>query len=131
MGIYVQASPVAWPAKKAKKRHWFCKPKIEGFPLLAMPHYLLFLLSIIIIIYTLIIQRKHLLISLLCLEGLILTLTPFIVFTMGNFPQNNTYLFIILLTFGACEASLGLSLLVSITRMFGNDLINLLTRNKC
>lgn len=96
-----------------------------------MPHHLFFISAIIIAILSLIIQRKHLLISLLCLERIILTLIPFLTFTIGSAPQNNTFLFIILLTLGACEASLGLALLVSITRSFGRDLVNLLTINKC
>nr|ABW82633.1 NADH dehydrogenase subunit 4L [Pista cristata] len=77
------------------------------------------------------IQRKHLLMSLLSLEAMILTLTMLTVCSLGLAPQFNTYLFIVLLTFGACEASLGLSLLVAMTRYFGNDYTNLLTMNKC
>ena len=68
-------------------------------------------------ISTLVLQRRHLLIALLALEGIILTLTLIII--MGSI--NELYFAIIILTFGACEARLGLSCLVAISRAFGND----------
>nr|BDI12963.1 NADH dehydrogenase subunit 4l [Abarenicola claparedi oceanica] len=82
-------------------------------------------------IMALIIQRKHLLMSLLALEGMILTLALFLALLMGSISQLETFLCIILLTFGACEASLGLALLVCMTRSYGTDLVKSLTINKC
>lgn len=38
---------------------------------------------------------------------------------------------IVLLTFGACEASLGLSLIVIISRFYGSDILKSLSINKC
>ena len=38
---------------------------------------------------------------------------------------------IILLTFGACEARLGLSLIVIISRYYGRDIFKSLSTNKC
>uniref|UniRef100_UPI0031F3EAD2 NADH dehydrogenase subunit 4L n=1 Tax=Loimia medusa TaxID=167822 RepID=UPI0031F3EAD2 len=80
---------------------------------------------------TIIIQRKHLLMTLLSFEAMVLTLSLLMVFSLGQMPFNSPYVMIILLTFGACEASLGLSLMVSMTRNFGSDNVNLLTMNKC
>ncbi len=75
---------------------------------------------------TIVIQRQHLLITLLALEGVILTLS-FIV----RLFYRELFFILILLTFGACEASLGLACLVSITRRYGNDLFNSLISAKC
>lgn len=38
---------------------------------------------------------------------------------------------IIILTFGACEARLGLRIIVLISRTYGSDKLNSLTINKC
>lgn len=38
---------------------------------------------------------------------------------------------VILLSLGACEASLGLALIVTAARTSGNDILNSLTINKC
>jgi len=38
---------------------------------------------------------------------------------------------IILLTFGACEARLGLRIIVIISRTYGADMLNSLSINKC
>lgn len=80
---------------------------------------------------SLLIQRKHLLISLLSLEAIILSLACLIIFSIGRITQWDPFLFIIILTFGACEARLGLSLLVVTTRSIGSDIVNSLTSSKC
>lgn len=76
---------------------------------------------------TMVLQRQHLLMALLALEGAILTLTALssIIFTQ------EIYFILTLLTFGACEARLGLACLVSITRSYGNDLFSSITFTKC
>ena len=43
--------------------------------------------------------------------------------------QDSLFLFLVLLTFAACEAALGLSLLVRILRLRGNDLTKTILRN--
>lgn len=89
------------------------------------------LLMIFASIITFLLQRKHLLISLLSLEVLVLTLSILVMLNLGQSPSYRPYLLFVLLTFGACEARLGLSLLVTMTRSFGSDTINLLTISKC
>nr|YP_009136892.1 NADH dehydrogenase subunit 4L [Goniada japonica]AKE32089.1 NADH dehydrogenase subunit 4L [Goniada japonica] len=79
-------------------------------------------------IILLIIQRQHLLMSLLALEGIILTLTLMII--MISSP-NELFLSFVLLTMAACEASLGLACLVAMTRSYGNDHFMSLSINKC
>jgi len=84
-----------------------------------------------IILTTLIIQQNHLLMSLLALEGITLrlVLTIPLILTINLIPVASSC--IIILTLGACEASLGLALLVSAARVTGNDIVNVLSANKC
>src|ERR1051325_6868664 len=82
-------------------------------------------------VITFVYQRSHLLISLLCLEGIILCLVlylPILIFS-SNMPLPTIR--IIILTFGACEASLGLRIMVLISRSYGSDMIKSLSTNKC
>jgi len=65
----------------------------------------------------------HILILLISLEALILRLLTFI-FSFSLIYRSGFHLFLILLTFAACEAALGLGLLVSVLRVRGNDYVN-------
>lgn len=76
-------------------------------------------------------QRTHLLISLFCLEGIILSLVLYIPSIIYYSNIILPTISIIILTFGACEARLGLSLIVLISRSYGSDIIQSLTTNKC
>lgn len=82
-------------------------------------------------LFTLCIQRQHFLISLLALEATILTLVILSISNVGSEITTDLFYVLIILTFGACEARLGLALLVSITRIFGSDLVKSLAINKC
>lgn len=64
--------------------------------------------------------NKHILILLISLEALILSLLTFI-FSFILIYRTRFHLFLVLLAFAACEAALGLALLVSILRVRGND----------
>ena len=75
-------------------------------------------------ILTMVSQRKHILITLLALEAIILNLIIIALLRRSLNSFYSLFLTIILLTFGACEAALGLACLVKITRTFGNDQIN-------
>lgn len=85
----------------------------------------------LIAMVALIIQQSHLLITLLTLERLILSIILLIPLTLTYSRINLNTLRVILLSFGACEASLGLRLLVTISRTMGTDLVSNLTINKC
>lgn len=65
-------------------------------------------------------NRKHLLLTLLCLEFIVLVLYLYI-FVFLNFIAYDYYYSIIFLTFSVCEGALGLSILVSLIRTYGND----------
>nr|ACB73120.1 NADH dehydrogenase subunit 4L [Piliocolobus preussi]ACB73124.1 NADH dehydrogenase subunit 4L [Piliocolobus preussi]ACB73128.1 NADH dehydrogenase subunit 4L [Piliocolobus preussi] len=78
------------------------------------------------------VYRSHLMSSLLCLEGMMLSL--FIMSTLMalnmHFPLANI-MPIALLVFAACEAAVGLALLVSISNMYGLDHIHNLNLLQC
>nr|WFD61104.1 NADH dehydrogenase subunit 4L [Capillaster sp. DH-Y2] len=73
-------------------------------------------------IFGILLNRKHLLTVMLCLELLLVSL--FVNFSLFCGFYNN-YSFcsssLVLLTFSACEAGVGLALLVSVSRSFSNN----------
>nr|YP_007625596.1 NADH dehydrogenase subunit 4L [Pekania pennanti]ACY65630.1 NADH dehydrogenase subunit 4L [Pekania pennanti]ACY65643.1 NADH dehydrogenase subunit 4L [Pekania pennanti]ACY65656.1 NADH dehydrogenase subunit 4L [Pekania pennanti]ACY65669.1 NADH dehydrogenase subunit 4L [Pekania pennanti]ACY65682.1 NADH dehydrogenase subunit 4L [Pekania pennanti] len=80
----------------------------------------------------LLIYRSHLMSSLLCLEGMMLSL--FVMMTMAILTNHFTLASmtpIILLVFAACEAALGLSLLVMISNTYGTDHVQNLNLLQC
>nr|YP_010692505.1 NADH dehydrogenase subunit 4L [Dercas lycorias]WBV74658.1 NADH dehydrogenase subunit 4L [Dercas lycorias]WLR81281.1 NADH dehydrogenase subunit 4L [Dercas lycorias] len=68
-------------------------------------------------------KHKHLLIILLSLEFIVLSiyLMMMIYFLMMNY---NMYMLMVFLVFSVCEGALGLSILVSMIRTYGNDYFN-------
>uniref|UniRef100_A0A8C3W5E3 NADH-ubiquinone oxidoreductase chain 4L n=1 Tax=Catagonus wagneri TaxID=51154 RepID=A0A8C3W5E3_9CETA len=80
----------------------------------------------------LLMYRSHLMSSLLCLEGIILAL--FIISTLiilnTHFTLANI-IPIILLVCAACEAALGLSLLVIVSNTYGTDYVQNLNLLQC
>nr|URX54028.1 NADH dehydrogenase subunit 4L [Neotermes cubanus] len=65
-------------------------------------------------------NRKHLLATLLSLEFMVLSLFIIIYFYLCLFNYE-LYFVMLFLVFSVCEGSLGLSILVSMVRGFGND----------
>lgn len=86
----------------------------------------------VIALISFIIQRSHLLIALLCLEGIILVLVLLIPSFLYLANMTNILVFaLIILTMGACEARIGLRILVNISRSHGTDILNSVSSNKC
>nr|YP_010385331.1 NADH dehydrogenase subunit 4L [Chimarrogale leander]UPM52171.1 NADH dehydrogenase subunit 4L [Chimarrogale leander]USZ79700.1 NADH dehydrogenase subunit 4L [Chimarrogale leander]WCF76627.1 NADH dehydrogenase subunit 4L [Chimarrogale leander] len=80
----------------------------------------------------LLMYRSHLMSSLLCLEGMMLSL--FIMMTIMTLNMHFTLanmLPIILLVFAACEAAVGLSLLVMVSNTYGVDYVQNLNLLQC
>nr|YP_007626376.1 NADH dehydrogenase subunit 4L [Nanger dama]AEP21723.1 NADH dehydrogenase subunit 4L [Nanger dama] len=80
----------------------------------------------------LLMYRSHLMSSLLCLEGMMLSL--FIMATLVILSSHFTLasmMPIILLVFAACEAALGLSLLVMVSNTYGTDYVQNLNLLQC
>lgn len=65
-------------------------------------------------------NRKHLLVTLISLEFIVLLIYTFMYIYINIFSFN-LYFRIVFLTIRVCEGSLGLSILVSIIRTHGND----------
>ena|ERR1700704_4201126 len=83
--------------------------------------YILFPIFIFIIACLVFISnRKHLLITLLRLEYIILSLL-LLLFIFININIIEIYFLIVFLVFRVCEGALGLSILVSIIRTHGNN----------
>lgn len=91
----------------------------------------LYILIFLIIILSFIINYRHLLISLLYLEGIILIIVLFISLSVYVAQSSIHQLRLILLTFSACEARLGLRLIVKLSRRFGSDLLSITAINSC
>nr|YP_007183083.1 NADH dehydrogenase subunit 4L [Plecturocebus donacophilus]ACP19598.1 NADH dehydrogenase subunit 4L [Plecturocebus donacophilus] len=80
----------------------------------------------------LLIYRSHLMSSLLCLEGMMLSL--FILITLMTLNMHLTLMFmmpIALLVFAACEAAVGLALLILISNLYGLDYVQNLNLLQC
>lgn len=89
-------------------------------------------LSYFIVILALLHQHTHFLIILICFEGIMLTLVILIPAVLyGSNIINMPVLALLILTLGACEASLGLRLLVNMSRTYGSDIVKLIHLNKC
>nr|YP_009131509.1 NADH dehydrogenase subunit 4L [Tevnia jerichonana]AIL54895.1 NADH dehydrogenase subunit 4L [Tevnia jerichonana] len=78
-----------------------------------------------------ILQRRHLLMALLALESTTLMTMIFAASIYGAPSQFNIIIILVIMTLAACEASLGLALMVVMTRSYGSDSMKLLSINKC
>nr|YP_010290252.1 NADH dehydrogenase subunit 4L [Bunaea alcinoe]ULO26032.1 NADH dehydrogenase subunit 4L [Bunaea alcinoe] len=65
-------------------------------------------------------KNKHLLIILLSLEFIALSIFFFLLMLL-SFMEYDMYMLMIFLVFIVCEGALGLSILVSMIRTYGND----------
>ncbi|YP_778807.1 NADH dehydrogenase subunit 4L (mitochondrion) [Leptonychotes weddellii] len=80
----------------------------------------------------LLMYRSHLMSSLLCLEGMMLSLFVMMTVTiLNNHFTLASMTPIILLVFAACEAALGLSLLVMVSNTYGTDYVQNLNLLQC
>nr|YP_009911339.1 NADH dehydrogenase subunit 4L [Sciurus carolinensis]QAB47233.1 NADH dehydrogenase subunit 4L [Sciurus niger]QLD21795.1 NADH dehydrogenase subunit 4L [Sciurus carolinensis] len=78
------------------------------------------------------IYRSHLMSSLLCLEGMMLSM--FIMITLATLSTHFMLSFalpVILLVFAACEAAVGLALLVMVSNTYGMDYVQNLNILQC
>nr|YP_009495695.1 NADH dehydrogenase subunit 4L [Moschiola indica]ASH94739.1 NADH dehydrogenase subunit 4L [Moschiola indica] len=94
--------------------------------------YMNIMMAFTVALMGLLMYRSHLMSSLLCLEGMMLSL--FILAALAILNMHFTLasmMPIILLVFAACEAALGLSLLVMISNTYGNDYVQNLNLLQC
>nr|YP_010692887.1 NADH dehydrogenase subunit 4L [Urva auropunctata]YP_203285.1 NADH dehydrogenase subunit 4L [Urva javanica]Q5I195.1 RecName: Full=NADH-ubiquinone oxidoreductase chain 4L; AltName: Full=NADH dehydrogenase subunit 4L [Urva javanica]ARC95592.1 NADH dehydrogenase subunit 4L [Herpestes brachyurus hosei]AAW32556.1 NADH dehydrogenase subunit 4L [Urva javanica]UFJ44035.1 NADH dehydrogenase subunit 4L [Urva auropunctata]UFJ44048.1 NADH dehydrogenase subunit 4L [Urva auropunctata]UFJ44061.1 NADH deh len=94
--------------------------------------YINIFLAFIMSLLGMLIYRSHLMSSLLCLEGMMLSLFVMItLIILNNHFTLASMTPIILLVFAACEAALGLSLLVMVSNTYGNDYVQNLNLLQC
>nr|YP_001648715.1 NADH dehydrogenase subunit 4L [Biomphalaria tenagophila]ABO14135.1 NADH dehydrogenase subunit 4L [Biomphalaria tenagophila] len=74
------------------------------------------------LVFSYLINKKYILSSLILLEGMMLMSMVFMIFSLMSIYES-MYMFLMILTFAACEAAIGLSLLVSFLRLRGNHLL--------
>nr|YP_002734924.1 NADH dehydrogenase subunit 4L [Chamaeleo zeylanicus]ABM89690.1 NADH dehydrogenase subunit 4L [Chamaeleo zeylanicus] len=78
------------------------------------------------------INRTHFLTTLLCIEGMVVTLFTMMTTTLSNTNMTSTASMpIMLITLGACEASTGLALLVTTANTHTNDYMKNFKLLKC
>nr|AAB87152.1 NADH dehydrogenase subunit 4L [Abrothrix andinus] len=76
--------------------------------------------------------RSHLMSSLLCLEGMMLSLFIMMTITALNSQSMIMYVIpIVMLVSGACEAAIGLALLAMISNTYGTDYAQNLNLLQC
>nr|YP_010946644.1 NADH dehydrogenase subunit 4L [Margattea cuspidata]WGO57362.1 NADH dehydrogenase subunit 4L [Margattea cuspidata] len=75
-------------------------------------------------------NRKHLLITLLGLEFIVLALY-FVIYYYLLEMDYELFFSMVFLTFSVCEGALGLSILVSVIRSYGNDYFNSFSILQC
>nr|WIM50691.1 NADH dehydrogenase subunit 4L [Conus ventricosus] len=91
---------------------------------------MLSIFGVLVSLLTLSLQYKHLLSILLSLEAVTMSLFVLMFSMFSNITlMGETSL--ILITLGACEASLGLAILVAIIRAEGNDYVSSFSMHKC
>nr|QCF40283.1 NADH dehydrogenase subunit 4L [Fejervarya kawamurai] len=92
---------------------------------------MLLMLSFAIVLMGLSFHRMHLLSALLCLEGMMLV----IFISLGLWPTQFNLSFVlsplVMLTLSACEAGLGLSLMIATARSHGSDNLKTLNLLRC
>lgn len=76
-------------------------------------------------------NKNHLLLSLLALERLILRLVILVTANIIFSNVQSLFIRIILLSVGACEARLGLALIVIMSRTYGSDILKSISLRKC
>nr|YP_010535879.1 NADH dehydrogenase subunit 4L [Crypsis chinensis]UYB79091.1 NADH dehydrogenase subunit 4L [Crypsis chinensis] len=80
----------------------------------------LILIMILFGLFSFVLNRKHMLMVLLSLEFLVVVVFFLLVLCFVGFEGEKIFL-MIFLTFSVCEGVVGLSILVSLIRMYGND----------
>nr|QXP99765.1 NADH dehydrogenase subunit 4L [Melanoides tuberculata] len=94
-------------------------------PFLVLVSFISFFMALLSLAF----RYKHLLTVLLSLEAI--TMSMFILlFSLFNSSMSSEAA-LIFITLGACEASLGLSVLVSMIRARGNDYVSSFSSQKC
>nr|YP_009184473.1 NADH dehydrogenase subunit 4L [Priodontes maximus]ALO62547.1 NADH dehydrogenase subunit 4L [Priodontes maximus] len=90
------------------------------------------LVAFMVALVGLLVYRSHMMSSLLCLEGMMLSL--FVLSTLMILNTHftmSTMMPIILMVFAACEAAVGLALLIMVSNTYGLDYVQNLNLLQC
>nr|YP_003708.1 NADH dehydrogenase subunit 4L [Caenolestes fuliginosus]Q70XH7.1 RecName: Full=NADH-ubiquinone oxidoreductase chain 4L; AltName: Full=NADH dehydrogenase subunit 4L [Caenolestes fuliginosus]CAD48234.1 NADH dehydrogenase subunit 4L [Caenolestes fuliginosus] len=94
--------------------------------------YLNLMMAFLLALSGVLIYRSHLMSTLLCLEGMMLSLFIMMTLTISHFQMFSLSMApLILLVFSACEAGIGLALLVKTSNAHGNDHVQNLNLLQC
>nr|ANC65475.1 NADH dehydrogenase subunit 4L [Hirudo medicinalis] len=85
----------------------------------------------ILCIVNVIFHLSYLLMTLLSLEALLLSIMFMMMNMLMVIEMNMPVVCVLILSISVCEASLGLSMLVKMSRLYGNDNLNILCMSKC
>nr|QYC36832.1 NADH dehydrogenase subunit 4L [Deomys ferrugineus] len=97
-----------------------------------MPIYINLILAFLLSLLGTLMFRSHLMSTLLCLEGMMLSLFIITSSTITNINSMISFPTpIIILVFAACEAAVGLALLVKISNTYGTDHVQNLNILQC
>nr|YP_009107316.1 NADH dehydrogenase subunit 4L [Pelophylax cretensis]AIU38916.1 NADH dehydrogenase subunit 4L [Pelophylax cretensis] len=91
----------------------------------------LLIMMFVIVLMGLSFHRMHLLSALLCLEGMMLTIFIGLSLWPNQLSIAPLMAPLVMLTMSACEAGLGLSLMVATARSHGNDNLKTLNLLQC
>nr|UGK73265.1 NADH dehydrogenase subunit 4L [Roxasellana stellata] len=83
----------------------------------------LFIYMYIMSLFSLMLIRKHIFLCLLSLEFVVVSLMLMLMYYFCLF-SSSLYIMVILMVFFVCEGVLGLSVMVSMIRCYGNDYLN-------
>nr|CCM12462.1 ND4L [Pedetes capensis] len=94
--------------------------------------YINMILAFLLSLMGMLIYRSHLMSSLLCLEGMMLSMFIFTTLIILNSYYNLSLMLpIIILVFAACEAAVGLALLAMVSSTYGLDYVKNLNLLQC
>nr|YP_001648872.1 NADH dehydrogenase subunit 4L [Microhyla okinavensis]BAF96772.1 NADH dehydrogenase subunit 4L [Microhyla okinavensis] len=91
----------------------------------------IFIMTFFIALLGLAFHRTHLLSALLCLEAMMLTIFISLTIWPNNLSPSMILAPLIMLTLSACEAAMGLSLMIATARAHGNDNLKTLNLLRC
>nr|YP_010582879.1 NADH dehydrogenase subunit 4L [Uzeldikra longiprocessa]UGN61299.1 NADH dehydrogenase subunit 4L [Uzeldikra longiprocessa] len=84
-----------------------------------MIYYFMFFMGMFSFIYV----RKHILLCLISLEFIVISLL-LMVYDFCLMFDNSYYIYLVMMTFYVCEGVMGLSVMVTMIRSYGNDYLN-------
>nr|YP_009024140.1 NADH dehydrogenase subunit 4L [Whitmania laevis]AGL34596.1 NADH dehydrogenase subunit 4L [Whitmania laevis]AJO61907.1 NADH dehydrogenase subunit 4L [Whitmania laevis] len=93
--------------------------------------YMLLLVIPVVCVINVVFHATSLLMVLLSLEAMMLSVMFMLIGSCMFIEMSIPMISVMVLSVSVCETSLGLSILVIMTRSYGSDMVNLLSMSKC